>query len=149
MSQKFTKDFNMLALELLNKMPTRRLLGHLRSVTAVISGIFNYAGPRCCEICHDYIGSDIENDVNIPVRKYVDYKTVVKSVLATREHIETTKRLATFQRTKHRSSYSDYKVVRGKKICTLCNRAKKDCRGHFPHEYVVDGSTKNKNLVRY
>lgn len=136
------ENLNMLSLDLLNKMPTRRLLKHLKSVTAVISSIHNYAGPRCCEVCHDYVGFDWENDVKIPVRKFVDYKTVVKSVLATREHLKTTKRLPTFFRSKHRNRYSDYKIVRGKKICTLCNRAKKDCRGHFPHEYVVDGSTK-------
>lgn len=147
MSQKFAADLNMLSLEVLNKMPTRRLLGHLKSVTAIISCIFNYAGPRCCEVCHDYVGFEWENDVKIPVRKFVDYKTVVKSVLVTREHIKTTKRLPTFFRSKHKNIYSDYKIVRGKKICTLCNREKKDCRGHFPHEYVVDGTTKNK--LRY
>jgi len=146
----FNIKLNLLSLEALNKMPTHRLLKHLKSVTAVISSIYNYAGPRCCEVCHDYIGSDIENDVKIPSRKYVDYKTVVKSVLAKREHIETTKRLPTFRRAKKRKRIGNwFKTISGRKMCTLCNRPKKDCKRHFPHEYVVDGSIKIRNSITY
>lgn len=145
---KSRENFNILSFDQLKKMPTHRLLGHLKSVNAVISSIHNYAGPRCCEICHDYIGDDWENDVKIPVRKYVDYKTVVKSVLATRENIKTTKRLPTFRRTKRRERVGfKYEITRGRKICTICNRPKNKCKRHFPNEYVVDGSKKNKRAM--
>lgn len=74
--------------EELQPLATNRLLALLRKVRAQHSAIAHYAGPRCCEICHEYIGDDWEKDVApllAPYKKYVDD---IKAVLATREHVD-------------------------------------------------------------
>ena len=73
----------------LEKLPTKRLLGVLKSARAVRSCVYHYAGDRCCEICHEYMGSDEQWDKEvkpllIPLDVYVDK---IKSILNTRENI--------------------------------------------------------------
>lgn len=67
---------------------TKHLLHILKCATAKISSIYHYAGPRCCEICHEYIGDSWENDVGKPMAPFKEYKLLIKSILKDREHIE-------------------------------------------------------------
>jgi len=80
-------NLNYLTAEQLNKLSTPRLLNVLKSARAVHSAIGHYRGPRCCELCHEYIGSDWENDVEVPRRPVKEYMDKIKAVLATREHV--------------------------------------------------------------
>lgn len=72
--------------ERLQKLNTPRLLNVLRSARARHSSIRNHAGPRCCELCHEYIGDDWENDVEKPAKPYKEYVEQIKAILATREN---------------------------------------------------------------
>lgn len=67
--------------EQLNKLSTQRLFTLFKSVRAIISCIFNYAGRRCCEICHEYIGDDWENDVVKEAEPYEKYQDRIKAIL--------------------------------------------------------------------
>lgn len=71
----------------LNKLITNRLLSLLHKIRAIESAIGHYDGPRCCEICHEYIGNDWENDVGIHLQPLNEYIERIKKVLATREHV--------------------------------------------------------------
>ena len=86
----------------LRKLSTQRLLYVLRTVTARISFIDNYYGPRCCEICHEYLGNNWEEDVAQHSRLYVERHTEIKAILATREHIERKPKKKQFKKEKRR-----------------------------------------------
>jgi hypothetical protein len=75
--------------EQLEKRNTRNLLHILKTVNAQISCIENYAGPRCCEVCHEFLGEeeDWQRDVVGPRAPYLEYKKLLKEILATREHV--------------------------------------------------------------
>lgn len=60
-----------------------RLFVHIRSV---ISSIYYYAGNRCCEICHEYIGDNWARDVGKPAKKYEDYLEEIRSELRRRPY---------------------------------------------------------------
>jgi len=70
------------------KLPTKRLISVLHKARAHRSSIANYHGPRCCEFCHEYIGDDWENDVGKFLVIYDSYIEKLKTILATRPHIE-------------------------------------------------------------
>lgn len=74
----------------LKKKETKHLIRILRSVTAVISSIYFYAGPRCCEICHEFLGDkeEWEEYVVIPSKPLEEYRNRIKEILSTREHID-------------------------------------------------------------
>jgi len=74
------------------KLNTKRLLSVLKKARAHRSSIANYHGPRCCEVCHEYIGDDWENDVGKFLRIYDDYMDKLKTILKDREHIERKKK---------------------------------------------------------
>jgi len=90
--------------EELESLGTKRLLTHLKFVNIELSIIYNNYGHRCCEICHEYIGNDWEKDVGQYARPVEEYRKLVKSVLAGREHIETKKRKLTVKRIKLRTN---------------------------------------------
>jgi len=46
------------------------------------------AGDRCCEICHEYLGDDFENDVLKPAKPYKEYVSLLKDILKDRENID-------------------------------------------------------------
>jgi len=71
----------------LEKLPTKRLLGVLKKVRAKISSIEHYYGHRCCEICHEYVEDNWEEDVQVFADLYESYLKKVKNLLAKREHI--------------------------------------------------------------
>ena len=70
--------------EVLKKMNKKRLVSYLDRVRAERSRIFHYYGPRCCEICNEYIGSDWENDVGKHLIPYdceiLDIKNRLKQI---------------------------------------------------------------------
>jgi len=72
--------------EELRGLATNRLLAILQQTRAIISGIYTYAGRRCCEVCHEYIGDDWEKDVKEPARPWEEYRDRIKEVLAERGH---------------------------------------------------------------
>jgi hypothetical protein len=88
----------------LESLSTKRLLTHLKFVNIKLSSIYNYCGARCCEICREYVGSDWEKDVGQHAKPVEEYKKLVKSVLATREHITRHTRKPTVKRIKLRRS---------------------------------------------
>lgn len=47
-----------LSLEQINKLNYNRLRNVMKGVRGIICFIERNAGPRCCEICHEYIGSN-------------------------------------------------------------------------------------------
>lgn len=71
----------------LQKLPTQRLIALLNSVRAIEFNILYYAGRRCCEICHEYTGSNWEKDVLEPSKPYKAYFDLIKLVLSEREHL--------------------------------------------------------------
>jgi hypothetical protein len=75
--------------EQLEKRNTRNLLYILRKVTALISGISHYGGWRCCEWCHEFVGDDEDWQTNVVEARapYIEYKKLLKEILATREHV--------------------------------------------------------------
>jgi hypothetical protein len=66
----------------LKRMSTGRLYRMFQHFRAIANPC-NW-GPRCCEICHEYIGSDYEKDVIIPSRPYAEYAERLKVELRTR-----------------------------------------------------------------
>jgi hypothetical protein len=77
-----------LPVEKLNELNTQRLLQVFNKARAYHSNICNYWGDRCCEICHEYIGCDWENDVGKYARVLQNYKTEIKKILNGRENVE-------------------------------------------------------------
>ena len=65
----------------LNKLNEKRLRNVLNSARAVANNVLSSLGPRCCEICNEYIGDDYERDVVIPAKKYTDYRDKIKNLL--------------------------------------------------------------------
>ena len=84
--KKMKRLLNILSKKQLESLNTKRLLMVLKSARAVESGILYHHGPRCCEICHEYIGDDYENDVLRVARPITEYKNLIKEVLSKREH---------------------------------------------------------------
>lgn len=84
---KRTAKYIFLSRSELEKKSTKHLLHILKTCTAKISSISHYAGLRCCEICHEYIGDDWENDVGKPMKPFKQYKSLIKNILKDREHI--------------------------------------------------------------
>lgn len=72
--------------EELQKMNDKQLYYHFRETRAKVSYIFNYYGRRCCELCHEYIGDDWENDVAQYLRPADEYFKKVKSIMSAREY---------------------------------------------------------------
>jgi hypothetical protein len=71
----------------LNSMYTKQLI-HLRNgIRGKRSTHANYAGHRCCEICHEYIGDDWATEIQPRLDELDLYLTRIKKVLSTREHI--------------------------------------------------------------
>lgn len=87
MKSRFSK-FKILDETTLRKLSTVRLLSVFNSARAVTSCIYHYAGRRCCELCHEYIGDDYEKDVVIPARPYAEYEKLIKSILSERENVK-------------------------------------------------------------
>lgn len=82
-----------LPLETLEKLSSQRLLKVLDSARAAERCILHTYGPRCCELCHEYIGDDWENDVLKYSRPLTKYKELIKSILQRPEHKSFDKRL--------------------------------------------------------
>jgi hypothetical protein len=76
--------------EQLERRNTRNLLYILGRVVAYISYIKCYAGPRCCEVCHEFLGDeeDWQREVVARMAPYIEYHKLLKEILATREHVE-------------------------------------------------------------
>lgn len=72
----------------LEALTTRRLLKLYGVIRAKVSGILYYSGPRCCEICHEYIGDDWQKDVGDVAAPWEEYKALIKDILSTREHVK-------------------------------------------------------------
>ncbi len=91
--------------EELEAMHTRAILAHLQDIRVYRSSTANHAGPRCCEICNEYIGSDeFWNEVIKPkLDEYSAYLTIIKSVLSTREHIPNKQEAKTIRKEKAKS----------------------------------------------
>ncbi len=70
--------------EQLKEMKTAALYHLFRAVRAKESRIYNYAGPRCCEICHEYIGNDWQREVVDVAKPYTEYKGRIKRELDSR-----------------------------------------------------------------
>jgi len=70
--------------EQLKELSTEKLFHHFKMVRASESFVLNHYGHRCCEICHEYIGNDWENDVAVHARPYGEYKSRVKRELDSR-----------------------------------------------------------------
>ena len=68
----------------LQEMTTPRLYRLFQTVRALESQIYNYAGPRCCEFCHEYIGDDWQHDVVEAAKPYSEYKSRIKKELDSR-----------------------------------------------------------------
>lgn len=67
--------------EQLNALSTEKLFHHFKMARASESFIYTYYGRRCCEICHEYIGNDWENEVAKPAEVFTVYKNKVKAIL--------------------------------------------------------------------
>ena len=92
MSKKNNRCVTILPNQELHNKSTKHLIYILRRVTAVISSIHYHKGNRCCDICHEYIGDNWENDVEKYKKPYIKYKATIKSILKTREHVELDKK---------------------------------------------------------
>jgi hypothetical protein len=79
---------NFLSEEMLRSLPTKRLLAVYNKARAVCSSIAYHTGPRCCEFCHEYIGSDWERDVGQYLRPWEKYKELIKEILKLHPHVE-------------------------------------------------------------
>ncbi len=73
--------------DVLKTFNTRQLMNHLNDVRAYRSSHASYAGARCCEICHEYIGDDWHTEIQPTLDEYDAYLKKIKDVLSTREHI--------------------------------------------------------------
>lgn len=73
--------------EVLKTFNTHQLMNHLNDVRAYKSAFANYAGSRCCELCHEYIGPDWNTEIKPTLDEYDVYLKRIKDVLSTREHI--------------------------------------------------------------
>jgi hypothetical protein len=71
----------------LEEFTTRKLLMELNHVRVYRSSFTNYAGPRCCEVCHEYVGSNWDVEIQPTLDEYDAYINIIKHVLSTREHI--------------------------------------------------------------
>lgn len=78
--------------EQLKAMPHESLWYLFRLVRSQLSRIYHYAGRRCCEECHDYIGDDWENDVGKPAMPVKAYFERVKAELQSRPYMSFTKK---------------------------------------------------------
>lgn len=74
------------------KLPTKRLLAVLNKARAIKTSIRRSYGPRCCEMCCEYIGDDWENDVGKFLKIYDSYIEKLKTILATRPNVERDKK---------------------------------------------------------
>jgi len=80
---------NFLTEDKLQKLPTKRLISLLNMARAKESSIKHYSGPRCCEVCHDFVGSEEEwQEVLNESRPFSDYIKKIKNILKTRPHVE-------------------------------------------------------------
>ena len=72
--------FAVLTKEQAMKLTWPRLKCLMTSVRAVISGIHTYAGPRCCEVCNEFIGTQEEwqKDVVEPCKPMQAYFAMLK-----------------------------------------------------------------------
>ena len=70
-----------LSKEKLKKLNIPRLKNVLKLANKEKNCIFRNAGPRCCEICNEYIGDNWEKDVVIPAKPYTNYCQLVLSVI--------------------------------------------------------------------
>jgi len=72
----------------LQELATNRLLALLHQTRGIISGIYTYAGPRCCEVCHEFVGGEEEWEAEVkePARPWEEYRDRIKEVLAERDH---------------------------------------------------------------
>ena len=82
----------MLAVEQLNKLTTKRLLGVLKVARAVETSerrLYKMRGV-CCEMCMEWIlGKEaFQEKVVKPTAHLTEYKNQIKKILAEREHIE-------------------------------------------------------------
>ena len=83
----------------LRSLPPKRLLGVLQKARAIESAISRNVGPRCCEMCHEYIGDDWEKEVGQFLRPWTQYKNLIKRILSNHPHIP--RRRTTPKRSKH------------------------------------------------
>lgn len=110
----------------LEALSTKRLLVYLRLINIKLSSINTYYGPRCCEVCNEYVGTNWEEDVGRYLRPFEEYKDLVKSVLSNREHIDRKTRKPITKRVKINSSgrgrgkykYKQPKINKDKKVAT-------------------------------
>jgi len=82
----------MLTVEQLNKLTTKRLLGVLKVARAVEQANIELLKSEhwCCEICKIWMGSkeSFQEKVVNPTAHLTAYKNRIKKILAEREHIE-------------------------------------------------------------
>ena len=76
----------------LEKLNTKRLLGVLKSIRAVTDNAHRRKAcyGTCCNICNEWILSKEEFQKNViePTAHLRSYKTRIKKILATREHVK-------------------------------------------------------------
>jgi hypothetical protein len=73
--------------EKLNGMHTQQLIHLINGIRAKRSMHFNYAGPRCCSECNEYIGEDWATEIKPRLVELDNYLNRIKCVLLTRERI--------------------------------------------------------------
>ncbi len=71
----------MLTTEQMEKLSYIRLRTYFYSIRGKCSYIEHYYGRRCCEICHEYIGNDWENDVRQWMIPYEEHIKLIKPIL--------------------------------------------------------------------
>ena len=71
----------MLSTTQLSKMTTARLFSYMDRIRSIRSSISCNYGPRCCDICHEYIGEDWENDVSIHLKPFDLHLFEIRTVL--------------------------------------------------------------------
>ena len=79
------------------KLTWPRLKNLMSSVRAHISGIRTYAGRRCCEVCHEFIGTDEEweREVAVPCKEPQAYFDMLKECSTLLPHFPKKERTVT------------------------------------------------------
>ena len=72
--------YRLLTEEQLLKLPIHNLLRLMKKVRAYRSYIVHYFGHRCCNHCHQYVGSDWDEDVGKYLIVHDDYLRLIKKV---------------------------------------------------------------------